>query len=120
MMPTAEELRVLKDEEQKIFKSTGVQVGLIRNKQPWAQWWKEDGTPLPNKLPADAYHVTKYLNRGWSMTAPVEPVMLHPNGANGSHVHRYNRKMGSVCKQNGCDAARTTEYKKRQKKAVQP
>jgi len=123
-MPTAEELRLLKSEERKMFKATGIPVNLIRNASPKAQWYKGDGTPLPNLLPADAYHIVRYQRRGWSMleptVAPVETSVEAPAGIGSpvSHIHRYGKNTGSLCKVNGCDAARVTPYKKRRSRAV--
>jgi hypothetical protein len=127
-MATAEEVRMLRNESRKIEKATGVAVDLISNRQPWSSWWKPDGTPLPNQLPADAYHATKYMKRGWTMVPPMagdlNPVGFTPEAVSLdaetviAHPHQFPQKMGSGCRVNDCDAIRTTPFKKRAKKSV--
>lgn len=158
-MPTAEDMQMLKAQEQTILRSTGVAVRLTDTTTEKRQWWKADGTPLPNLLPADTYHVKRYLGRGWSLISPSDPVAVatprlvgvgggtaveevstiappttSETGIDDSatpihiaddeevtltpHTHRFAKKAGSVCKVNGCDAIRTTPFKKRARKAV--
>jgi len=34
------------------------------------QWWRADGTPLPNLLPDDDYHRTRFADKGWTLYDP--------------------------------------------------
>lgn len=38
-----------------------------------AQYYKADGTPLRNTLPADPYHLQLYRRKGWTLTPPPPP-----------------------------------------------
>jgi hypothetical protein len=131
-MPSGEDLKMLRDQERQILRQTGMKVELISKTSPKAQWWKKDGTPLPNVLPADAYHTRRYLRRGWTMYPPegvaeepkVEEVVNEPYPflvqdkelEELKHYHRFGREMGSVCTASGCNATRQIPFKKRSKR----
>jgi hypothetical protein len=128
-MPSGEDLKMLRDQERQILKRTGSVVQLISKTAPKAQWWKADGTPLPNELPADPYHTRKYLDRGWKMYPPagvteeskVEEVANKPYPflvkteelKEIKHYHSFGREMGSVCTTSECNATRQIPFKKR-------
>ena len=129
-MPSGEDLKMLRDQERQILSQTGMKVELISKNSPKAQWWKKDGTPLPNVLPADPYHTRRYLRRGWTMYPPEgvaeEPKVEEVNkpdplqnpaltkelmdsiiiGKELKHYHRFGREMGSVCTTSECNATR--------------
>ena len=130
-MPSGEDLKMLRDQERQILRRTGMKVELISKNSPKAQWWKKDGTPLPNVLPADPYHTRRYLRRGWTMYPPegvaeepkVEEVNKpypflvqdeEPKELN--HYHKFGREMGSVCTASECNATRQIPFKKRSKR----
>tara|TARA_Y100000310_G_scaffold341686_1_gene441659 strand:+ start:4471 stop:4890 length:420 start_codon:yes stop_codon:yes gene_type:complete len=139
-MPTAEDNRLLKEQSDKITRVTGIPTTLIDNTAEKRQWWRPDGSKLPNLLPADAYHTRRFIAKGWGLVPPANPVPVETVrrgvvdgtgdaevASNASteasptwseiakHAHRYNKAVGSVCKVNGCEAVRTTAYKKRGK-----
>ena len=131
-MPSGEDLKMLRDQERQILKRTGSVVQLISKTAPKAQWWRADGTPLPNELPADPYHTRRYLDRGWKMYPPakvaeepkVEEVVNEPypflvqneEPKELKHYHRFGREMGSVCTTSECNATRQIPFKKRSKR----
>lgn len=130
-MPSGEDLKMLRDQERQILRRTGSVVQLISNPAPKAQWWRADGTPLPNELPADAYHTKRYLDRGWKMYPPEgiveEPKVEEVNKPYPflakteelkeiKHYHKFGREMGSVCTTSECNATRQIPFKKRSKR----
>ena len=47
------------------------------------QWYRADGTPLPNLLPDDDYHRSRFQRKGWTLVAPsllVEQKKVAPEG----------------------------------------
>ena len=102
-MPTAEGLRTQK-QIRKSLKGAGVHLEIVHNPRPTMQWYRADGTPLPNLLPADEHHRGLYLKKGWTMFPPQVT----------SHVHRYNAPVGSPCKAvDGCPVVRRARLHKR-------
>jgi|6_EtaG_2_1085325.scaffolds.fasta_scaffold01219_14 hypothetical protein len=101
--------KLLKEREEKLG-GVGIPAKLLHTAAPKAQWYKPDGSALPALLPADPYHIRRFEKRGWSMV-PSKELINQPLEEH--HAHRYNRKMGSLCKIEGCSVVRTTEYKKR-------
>ncbi len=47
---------------------------------PKLTYYKNDGTPLPN-LPADPYHMKRYLERGFSIEPPKVAEVMTPQPA---------------------------------------
>ena len=135
-MPSGEDLKMLRDQERQILRQTGMKVELISKTSPKAQWWKKDGTPLPNVLPADAYHTRRYLRRGWTMYPPEgvaeEPKVEEPKVEEVNKPYpflakteelkeiklylNFGRQMGSVCTTSECNATRQIPFKKRSKR----
>ena len=60
---------------EKMARQMGFGSSLELNLQPKRQWYKEDGTPLPNLLPVDPYHLEVYSAKGWTLKAPTVPVL---------------------------------------------
>ena len=123
-MPTTEELQDAKQRKADLARY-GIAWEPTYTPAPTAQWYRADGTALPNLLPADPYHIRRYEARGWTMfpspsQAPVpdlnEKAAADVEEAVRKHVHAYNQQMGSPCKVSGCDAVRTTLFVKRGKK----
>ncbi len=113
-MPTGEDLKMLKDRQRTLSKG-GIHVDLIANPATKVQWYRADGTPLPNLLPADAYHIRLFeKKKGWSMVPP-NGATTRPAPTGTSHVHRYAKPMGSPCKITGCTATRTQPFKPHKK-----
>jgi len=112
-------------------KRRGIAMELSYTSAPTAQWYRADGVPLPNLLPADLYHREQYEAKGWSLFPPtVKPdiswkpgVMATPSPQRADeeepaitpaviplHPHRFTRVMGSPCKVQGCSAVRQREF----------
>ena len=112
----------------------GFTLTMIDQRGALAQWYRADGTPLPNKMPADAYHLRRYRAKGWSLKAPPsvrEGEAVHwdgtqwrtipsnqtaTNGVAAFQAHRthlYGKEMGSRCKVPGCTKVRQVPFKKR-------
>jgi hypothetical protein len=114
---TQEDLRDRKRIEQDL-KRRGISVRLTTEDAPKAQWYKVDGTPLPNLLPADDHHRKRFMGRGWSMIptgAYAERDRAGAESGGGAnedevkfarHIHRYSAPVGSPCKFEGCTARR--------------
>jgi hypothetical protein len=125
-MPTVEDLKLLKERRTSLEKY-GIVSNSINNPRPTAQWYKGDGTPLPNLLPADPYHIRRYEARGWSMIPPMPKIPHQLQELNEvartdvekaatkkpSHVHRWSKAVGSPCKMPGCTQVRQIAYTKR-------
>ena len=133
-MPTTEELQEAKQRKADL-KKFGIAWEPTYTPAPTAQWYRADGTALPNLLPADPYHIRRYEARGWTMFPPPSQVpdlnekaaadveaaaweIGHRGGISlPKHVHAYkNHPIGSPCRVSGCDAVRTTLFVKRGKK----
>lgn len=124
--------------------------------KPMVQWWRGDGLKLPRLLPADAYHLQLYRNKGWSLIAPPEvgpgqtvhwdaqgwqisgavpgqtdsftsfepgesvtdwaivTKEFHGETEAKKHVCRFNRAIGSPCKEPGCPRVRVKPYQRRE------
>lgn len=120
-MATAADLKMM-TERRRMLAEFGVAFTPIFNPRPCAQWYKGDGTALPNLLPADPHHIRLYEKRGWTMLPPrlSEPVAAEPVGAvavaeAAPHIHHYGKTMGSPCKARGCQAVRQTPYQTRKR-----
>ena len=46
----------------------GYAMEIIDNPTSRVQWYRADGTPLPNLLPADGYHMRRFRAKGWRLT----------------------------------------------------
>ena len=47
------------------------------------QWYRADGTPLPNLLPDDDYHRSRFQRKGWTLVAPsilIDQSKVTPEG----------------------------------------
>ena len=121
-------------EERQWLAQQGYSWSFIQNNREKATWYKPDGTALPN-LPADPYHMKRYLSRGWTLVAPDSQFIpqdavdqlqeqitaaaeLLDTGDESAaeatpHQHTFNRAMGSSCRTEGCTTVRTREYKSR-------
>ena len=71
-MPTTEELQEAKQRKADL-KKFGIAWEPTYTSAPTAQWYRADGTALPNLLPADPYHIRRYEARGWTMFPPSRP-----------------------------------------------
>jgi hypothetical protein len=56
----------------------GVLLNLVVDRVPKLQWYKADGTPLANLLPADQYHQTLFGKRGMTLYPPENPAPSEP------------------------------------------
>ena len=63
---TADDLRLVRAREVEAAR-VGIATVPFHHPRPMAQWFKADGTPLSNKLPADPYHIRVYEGKGWSL-----------------------------------------------------
>lgn len=120
-MTSAADLKLLKERTRTLQKG-GIPVELIDNPRTRVQWYKPDGTPLPNLLPGDAHHVRLWEKQGWrigpfltqTVSLPADPPRQYAT-ARGSHQHRFNRAVGSPCKVEDCTAVRQIAWRKKQK-----
>jgi hypothetical protein len=64
-------------QRQRSLNESGVALNLIDTRPAKGQWYKADGTPLPNLLPIDPYHMRRYEKRGFTLIPPAvhEPVV---------------------------------------------
>ena len=76
-MPTTEELQDAKQRKADLARY-GISWEPTYTPAPTAQWYRADGTALPNLLPADPYHIRRYEARGWTMFPPVAPTSPAP------------------------------------------
>lgn len=77
-MPSSAQIQEAKQIEQELqLKGHAVRIN-VRG-VPKAQWYREDGSALPNHLPADAHHRERYQKRGWSLIPPAEVVKYVPS-----------------------------------------
>jgi len=67
-MTTASEKQELREQLKRDGK-----MEFFYNPPPKAQYWRSDGTPLPNLLPSDAYGMQRYLKKGFTLTPPEHP-----------------------------------------------
>jgi hypothetical protein len=65
-MPTSKQFQEAKKTEQDL-EARGYHLKLNVSTPAKAQWYRQDGTPLPNLLPSDPHHRDKYYSRGWSL-----------------------------------------------------
>ena len=122
-MATAEEIKLQKT-QQRNLDLAGYHIDIINNPSPRAQWYRKiDGwwVAIGKLLPADPYHLIRYLGRGFTMTP--EPEKVKPVGGVatavavepevGVHTHRFAKPLDSVCRIEGCAEVRKVPYKKR-------
>lgn len=74
-MPSPADLRLLR-QRQRSLNESGVALNLIDTRPAKGQWYKVDGTPLPNLLPIDPYHMRRYEKRGFTLIPPVAQVSV--------------------------------------------
>lgn len=67
--------RVQEGRELRQSQSEGRMVLDFDLNQP-VQWYRSDGTPLPQLLPADEYHRQLYMSKGWSLSPPKGEVAV--------------------------------------------
>lgn len=70
-MTTAQEKKTLKQQLSRDGK-----MDFFYNPPPRAQYYRPDGTPLPNLLPSDAYGMQRYLKKGFTLSPPEHPVAV--------------------------------------------
>ena len=128
-MPTSEELQEA-EELTRALKARGIAMNLLLNPPPKGQWYRKDGTALPNLLPADAWHRSLYQGKGWTLLPPVQEAPDHEevpvtpfldavvSSGVRSHVHTYAKAIGSPCEEHGCRARRKKPFVHRRKAAV--
>ena len=46
----------------------GYSMEIIDNPTAKVKWYRADGTPLRNLLPADPYHIQRFRRKGWRLT----------------------------------------------------
>jgi hypothetical protein len=61
---------------QPMMKGAGFESSMEITRQPKSQWYKADGTPLPNLLPTDDYHLMVFRAKGWTLTPPQAEALL--------------------------------------------
>ena len=66
-MPTAIERK----EASEWLDGQGYSIEIIDRPAQRVQWYRRDGLPLPNLLPADNYHLKLYRAKGWTLRPPV-------------------------------------------------
>ena len=88
-------------------------VNLIFQPSARVQWYRADGTPLPNLLPCDPHHMAMFRKNGWTLKpfeavagAPALVLAEEPSGVLAEHRHRYGKTLGAPCKVAGCTAIR--------------
>jgi hypothetical protein len=61
-------------ENQQVMETLGYRIEKLPNMKttPRATFYNKDGIEMVN-LPADAYHMARYLARGFTLTPPVKP-----------------------------------------------
>jgi hypothetical protein len=119
-MPTVQEIR-----QKKIMETTlrhkGIAAELSMTPVPKTQWYRADGVPMPNLLPADPYHMSLYTQKGWTVIPPEnlqpadswKPLRQREPDTASQHIHRYGKKSGSECSYDGCTEIRKMTYKPR-------
>jgi len=50
------------------IQAQGYAMEIIDNPTARVQWYRADGTALPNLLPADGYHMRRFRAKGWRLT----------------------------------------------------
>lgn len=119
-MPTTKQLQERKTMEGNL-RRRGIAAELSMTPAPRAQWYRGDGVPLPNLLPADPYHMSLYHDKGWSMIPPdnIQPAEAWKPTAQmeadntSQHIHRFGKKSGSECRHDGCTEIRKMPFKSR-------
>ena len=122
-MATAEQIKLQKT-QQRNLEVAGYHVDIINNPTPKAQWYRKvDGwwVAIAALLPADPYHLVRYLRKGFTMTP--EPEKIKPVGSVATtvavepevstHTHRFAKALDSICRIEGCIEVRKVPYKKR-------
>ena len=71
-MATQAEMRLLKQRQNQLTQA-GVKATLSFSSRPVAQWYKPDGTPLPNLLPADPHHIEAFERKGLTLMPRLFP-----------------------------------------------
>ena len=125
-MPSPKDIQLLKDRERQL-RARGIVAELEIIPGPKRQWYRADGAPMPNLLPADPYHIRAYEKKGWTLIpgagnektvedwkpralketatpfldAQVQTKKELPQEK--PHTHRYTRRSQGKCVIKGCD-----------------
>ena len=62
-MPTGVQIK----EDNDWVREQGYSVDILYRPSPQVQWYRGDGTPLPNLLPCDPWHLRKFRAKGWTL-----------------------------------------------------
>ena len=133
-MATVEQIKMQKIQQRNLDQA-GYHVDIINHPSPKAQWYRKvEGwwVAVRNLLPADPYHLNRYLQRGFTMTPEPDKVRtiaeitqpLVAAAVDGEteapetpevHRHTYPKALGSLCKTTGCTAVRQVAFQSRRK-----
>lgn len=138
-MSTVDQIKMQKIQQRNLDQA-GYHLDIINHPSPKAQWYRDvEGwwVALPNLLPADPYHLNRYLQRGFTMTPEPDKVrtlteireplteiteplvaaaIVVETEAPAVHSHTFRRALGSLCKTAGCTAVRKTAFQSRRKR----
>lgn len=67
-------------EARAFLKGNGYSVELIFEPSARAQWYRADGTPLPDLLPVAPYYMESFRKKGWTLQPPAKPTTAEPLG----------------------------------------
>ncbi len=87
--------------QQQVMETFGYRIETLPNLKtvPRMTFYNKEGIPLAN-LPADAYHMKRYLSRGFTLTPPEQPqpgvsvVEEKPKVRRKHHKRKYTPKQG--------------------------